>query len=75
MFDLSADGVDDLVEEHGAIGLEGLPLKAAAEDNDGSQRAALVEAQVVCPQPDTAPHMTHSPPRDHKAQEGTVAWE
>ena len=51
--DLAAHGVDDLVEEHGAVGLEDLPLEAAAEDEDRGNRPALVEAQILCSQAGT----------------------
>ena len=38
----------DLVEEDSAIGLEGLPLQAGAEDDQRRHRPILVEAQVLC---------------------------
>ena len=38
----------DLVEEDSAVGLEGLPLQAGAEDDQRRHRPVLVEAQVLC---------------------------
>jgi hypothetical protein len=38
----------DLVEEDCAVGLEGLPLQAGAEDDQRRHRPVLVEAQVLC---------------------------
>jgi hypothetical protein len=37
-----------LIEEDGAVGLEGLPVQAGAEDDQRRQRPAAVEAQRLC---------------------------
>lgn len=47
---LAAHGVDDLVKQHSAVGLEDLPLQAAAEDEDRCHRPALMEAKILCRQ-------------------------
>jgi hypothetical protein len=51
---LRAHGVDDLVEEAGAVGLEGLPLQAAPEDDHRRQGPPPVEAHIAC---------SHAPPQ------------
>ena len=45
---IHAHGVDDLVKQHGAVCLEDLPLKTAAEDEDCRHWPALMEAQIIC---------------------------
>mmetsp|Transcript_2242 Transcript_2242/g.3951 ORF Transcript_2242/g.3951 Transcript_2242/m.3951 type:complete len:281 (+) Transcript_2242:665-1507(+) len=46
LVDLHGDGLDDLVEQVGAVRLERLPVEAGAEDDEGGKGAAVLKAQV-----------------------------
>ena len=48
VLDLPAHSVDDLVEELSAVRLEDLPLEAAPEDDQRSNRPSVVVAQGPC---------------------------
>ena len=48
LLDLASHGVDDAVEQLCAVGLEGLPLKAASENDQGSNWSTIVISQINC---------------------------
>lgn len=48
---LAAHGIDDLVKQHRAVCLEDLPLETAAEDEDCCYWPGVMEAKVLCRQP------------------------